>query len=413
MSTATATPEAPTLAPTDWADPTGKGIMEAMDEFFDGPSTPATPAPEAISAAPDKPAETPPASEPAKTPETPVAPVDEPVPTIDEEFFSDEPETPPDVKEEEVKPGEFDEKAFDKETEESTKGMEAKAGEKFKALRAELKQAKQTTITPDVQQKLADLEIKAQEAEGLRARLEEVSSQSAKLKVEASDDYEREIVNPAKDIFAKADELAALYETDATILKAIIKETDRKVQNELIAEHLKDFSDFDRNEIYLMTKDFNGLVAKRERMMANADKEIERQQVARIEQEKQLLAEQRRAVQTIQKDIWSKYKDIIPGLMEDGEDTPEFRKLMGKALSIDFGTAKARDQAYAAFSGVVLPHVVKELGEMRKRLAAYEKGDAKKQRAAPQPSGSVSATPATPAGERDILAEFANMDFSR
>ena len=401
------------MAPQNWADPTGKGIMDAMDEFFDGPSTPVTPAPEAISSAPDKPVETPPPSEPEKASPEPVEPVEEPVPAIDEEFFSDEPETPAEGNEESVKPGAFDEKAFDKETEDSIKGMEVKAGEKFKALRAELKQAKQTTITPDIQQKLADLEIKAQEAEGLRACLEEVSSQSAKLKVEASDDYEREIVSPAKDIFAKAGELAALYETDATILKAIIKETDRKVQNELIAEHLKDFSDFDRNEVYLMTKDFNGLVAKRERMMANADKEIERQQVQRIEQEKTLLAEQRRAVQTIQKDIWNKYKEVVPGFVEDGEETPEFRKLMGKALSIDFGTAKARDQAYAAFSGVVLPHVVKELGEMRKRLSAYEKGDAKSQRSAPKPSGSVSPTPATPAGEVDYLEQFNNMDFAR
>lgn len=382
--------------------------MAGMDAFFgDAPTT--TPAPVAE---PVKTDATPPASEPVTPPVEPVVPSEEPVPTIDEEFFTDAPETPEEGKEEAVKPGEFDEKAFDKETEESTKGMEAKAGEKFKALRAELKTAKQTTITPDVQREIEDLKLKVQETEGLRARLEEVSSQSAKLKVEASDDYEREIISPAKDIFTKADELAKLYETDATILKAIIKEADRKVQNELIAEHLKDFSDFDRNEIYLMTKDFNGLVAKRERMMANADREIERQQVARIEQEKTLLAEQRRAVQTIQKDIWGKYKDVIPGFTEDGEDTPEFRKLMSKALSIDFGTAKARDQAYAAFSGVVLPHVVKELGEMRKRLSAYEKGDAKKQRAAPNPSGSVAATPPTPAGERDALAEFNNMDFA-
>jgi hypothetical protein len=202
MSTATAEPATEAMAPQNWADPTGKGIMEAMDEFFDGPSTPTTPAaPAAISAEPDKPAEAPPASEPVKAPETPVAPVDEPVPTIDEEFFSDAPETAPNAKDDAPKPGEFDEKAFDKETEESTKGMEAKAGEKFKALRAELKAAKQTTITPDVQREIDDLKLKVQETEGLRTRLEEVSSQSAKLKVEASDEYEREIVSPAKDIF--------------------------------------------------------------------------------------------------------------------------------------------------------------------------------------------------------------------
>jgi hypothetical protein len=161
-----------------------------------------------------------------------------------------------------------------------------------------------------------------------------------------------------------------------------------------------------------MIQDFKGLVSKRDRMMADADKEIERQQVQRIEQEKQLLAEQRKAVQTIQKDIWSKYKEVIPGFVDDGEETPEYKKLMSKALSIDFGTAKARDQAYAGFAGVVLPHVVKELGEMRKRLSAYEKADGKSQRGAPKPSDSVKATPVSPPAERDALAEFNNMDFA-
>lgn len=384
--------------------------MAGMDAFFgDEPVTP--PVPAAITAAPDKPAGTPPASEPAKAPETPVSPVEEPVPTIDEDFFSDTPETLLEPKEEASKPGEFDEKAFDKETEEATKGMEGKAGEKFKALRAELKVAKQTTITPDVQREIEDLKLKVQETEGLRARLEEVSSQSAKLKVEASDTYQKDIIKPAADIFKRADDLADLYGADKPVLRAIIKEGDRKVQNELIAEHLKDFSDFDRSEAYRMIQDFNKLVSRREDMLADADKEIERQQVSRIEQEKTLLAEQRRAVQTIQKDIWSKYRDVIPGFTDDGEDTPEFKKLMSKALSIDFGTAKARDQAYAAFSGVVLPHVVKELGEMRKRLSAYEKGDSKAQRGAPKPSGSVQVTAAV-VGERDALVEFNNMDFA-
>jgi hypothetical protein len=378
-----------------------------MDAFF-GDAPAAAPAP---AAEPVKTDVTSPASEPVTPPTEPVVPSEEPVPTIDEDFFSDAPETPLESKEEAPKPGEFDEKAFDKETEESTKGMEAKAGEKFKALRAELKTAKQTTITPDVQREIEDLKLKVEETEGLRARLEEVSSQSAKLKVEASDTYQKEIIKPAADIFKRADDLADLYGADKPVLRAIIKEGDRKVQNELIAEHLKDFSDFDRSEAYRMIQDFNKLVSRREDMLADADKEIERQQVSRIEQEKTLLAEQRRAVQTIQKDIWGKYKDVIPGFIDDGEETPEFKKLMSKALSIDFGTAKARDQAYAAFSGVVLPHVVKELGEMRKKLGAYEKGDGRAQRGAPKPSDSVKATPPV-VGERDALAEFNNMDFA-
>jgi len=382
-----------------------------MDEAFDIAPEPTPPA--ATPAAPE-PA---PAAEPQKQEATPPAPAAEPkkddleTPVIDEDFFGEEPEKKEDVVEPAKADG-FDEEAFDKETEEATKGMDAKAGDKFKSLRAELKQAKQQIVSPDIQKKLSELEIKAQEADGLRTRLAEVSSQSAKLMMENEPDYQEQVVEPAANIFSRAKELADLYETNPEILKAIIKERDRKVQNELIAEHLKEFSDFDRNEIYLMTKDFNGLIAKREKMLAKAEEHIELAKAKRIEQETKLLQEQRLAVQTIQKDIWNKYKDVIPGFVDDDGETPEFKKLMGKALSIDFSTARARDQAFAAFAGVTLPHAVAQIAELKKRLSAYEKGDAKSRKTAPSPSGSITQTPAEQPKSSSFMEDFQNMNFA-
>ena len=376
-----------TLQPAEWGDP-NVDMMKAMDEFFDGPSTPepvpaAATEPPPVATVPDAPVEPKEALEPA-------------TPIIEEEFFSDAPETPPEAKKE-VNPGDFDEVAFDKQTEEDVKGMEVKAGEKFRALKAELKAAKQQTVTPEIQAKLEALEIKAQEAEGLRLRIAEISSQSAKLQVENEEIYQTEVVQPAADIFTRSDALAELYETEPAILRAIIKERDRKTQNELIADHLKDFSDFDRNEAYRMIQDFNGLVSKREQMLAKAEQTIEKSKVARIESEKKLLADQRTAVQTMQKDIWGKYKEHIPGFVEDGADTPALKQLMAKALSIDFSQAKARDQAYAAFAGTALPHAVNEIAALKKRLSAYEKADGKATKQAPGAGGSV--TP-TPSGEK-------------
>lgn len=333
-------------------------------------------------------------------------------PLIEEEFFPEADEKA--AVEEEKKPDGFDEEAFDKETEDSTKGMEAKAGEKFKALRAELKEAKQKTVTPEVQKKLDELEMKAQEAEGLRTRLEEVSNQSAKLKMENSPEYDEQVLRPATAIFKKADELAALYEGDAAVLKAIVKERDRKTQNELIAEHLKDFSDFDRNEVYRMSQDFNGLLYKREELLADASKKIEQFEAARIQREEALLNEQRLAVQTIQKDIWKKYKDVIPGFVdENGQETADFKKLMGKSLSIDFGRAKGRDQAFAAFAGVVLPHAVSQIAALKRQLAEYEKAEGRSSSAAPRPSDGInSKAPSSTKEPATFMERMEKMVFS-
>lgn len=410
MSTSNTKNKDAELEPTNWGDPTGKGIMAAMDEMLDD-----SPAREKvkeiiqdISPEPDKPVIQPEVVKEKIAEPTEVVNADIEEDIIKEEFFSDT-STEDVVKNEGTK--EFNEADFDKQTEDSVVGMEAKAGDKFRELRAELKEAKKQVISPDVTAKLQELELRAQEAEGLRERLEEISSQSAKLKVEASDEYSNSIVKPVMEIFQKADELAGLYDIDPSAFKDIIKERDRKVQNQMIAEHLSDLSDFDRSEAYRMIQDFGLIMNNREKMLSNADKEIERQQIQRIESDKAFLAEQKKAVQIIQKDIWEKYKDKIPGFLEDGKETSEYKKLMAKSLSIDFSQSKARDQAYASFAGVALPHAMKELHAMRKRLSVYESNDDKAVKSTPKPSSSVSATPHSEKAEASFLDRFANADF--
>lgn len=395
-----------TLEPTNWADPTGEGIMAAMDKIFDAPIETKQDVVEVDIKVNDTPTSEKPVEEKTVTEEVSNDTVED---VIVENFFDD---TEDKKEETQTDDAVFDESKFDKETEEAIVGMDVKAGDKFKALRAELKEAKKQVVSPDIEAKLQELELKAKEADGLRERLEEVSSQSAKLKVESSDEYLNDIVKPVSDMFQRVDQMAEIYGSDSQAIKAIIQEKDRKVQNQLISEHLGDFSDLDRSEVYRMIQDFGGLVAKRSAMLENADKEIERQQVKFIEAEKKALAEQKKAIQVIQKDIWEKYKEKIPGFIKDGSETDEYRKLMSKSLSIDFSQAKARDQAYAAFAGVAFPHVVNELNAVKKRLANYEKSDQKSLKGSPSPSSSISQTPSSQKDEGGFMKKFANMDFA-
>lgn len=334
---------------------------------------------------------------------------------IDEEFFSEE-EQNEESEETESKDESFDESAFDKETAAVIKTLEEKGhpGDVYKQVREQLKEAKQATISPEQQAEVEELKLKVQEAEGLRARIDELSNQSAKLKVENSPEYEAQILKPAEQIFRRAEEIASGYEGgDADVIKAIIRETDRKTQNEMVANQLKEMSDFDRSEVYGMARDFHKLVNQRELMLDDAEKSIEKFEAARIEQEQQAREEQRKNVLSVQKEIWEKYEDKIPGLLdENGKQTDTLKSLMAKGMSIDFSKAKSRDQAYASFAGVILPHLVKQMNQMESRLSEYESNDEKAARKSASPGKTVA--PQVKSSEKEpegFMARLANVDL--
>ena len=313
---------------------------------------------------------------------------------MEEEFFSEPVEKPVEEKKGEA---EFDEKAFDAQTDEDARSLDPKAGAKFKELRSQLKEFKQREavklVPEDTKRELEELRLAAAEREGLKQRISEISSQSAKLQMENEPEYQTQVLDVVADAFTRAEDLAKMYEGDPAILKAIIRERDRKTQNELIAEHLKDFSDFDRSEVYRMVQDFNGAMNNRQRLLANAETSIEKRRAAQEEQSRQLIAEQRLAVQKSQKSLFDKYKEVIPGLVDESGETPAFKSLMSKALAIDFGQAKASDMAFASFAGTMLPHVMKEVASLRKELEGYRAANGKSVKTAPSPGSSVAPTP--------------------
>lgn len=273
----------------------------------------------------------------------------------------------------EAKVEEFNEQDFDKETESLSEGMNKKASDKFKELRSSLKDYKikerEVVIPNDVQTKLKDLELKAAEADGLRQQVEELSSVSAKVKVESSQEYKKKVLEPAMAILREADQIASSQNVESDIVQSIIKEGDKERQILLIKEHLSDMNEIEKQDLYRMIYEYKGLGKIRNEMLDHASEKLTQIEAQQIEEQKQLFEAEKKAVIDIQASIWDKYKTVIPGFSNDnGEPTEEWKQLRNRSLAIDFNKAAGKDKAYAAFAGVTLPHVIKELNAAKKLI---------------------------------------------
>lgn len=313
----------------------------------------------------------------------------------------------------EDKGDEFSEEKFDKETEELSKGMDAKAGDRFKALRQELKQYKQkqaeVKVPEDVQARIQELELKAAEAEGLRQQVEELSSVSAKVKVESSQEYKKKILEPAIGILQESEKIAEAHNVDPDIVQEIIKEQDRELQIELINAHLSEMNELEKQDLYRMIYEYKNLGKMRQEMLDKASEKLSQIEAQQIEEQKKALEEERKAVQQIQSSIWDKYKDVIPGFVnEDGETTEDWSKLRNRSLSMDFNKAGGKDKAYAAFAGVVLPHVIKELNNAKKKISELSGKDANELLRRPKLGQSA---PEKPSDEDDFMTAMRKTRF--
>ncbi len=413
MNTPASTPEetAATMASTAigkaYENADTDGIMADMARSFDTPLVDAAPSAITPPVVTDKPAK---ATEKAQE-----APVD-----LGDGFFSDESETPTtpsteaatDAAESEV----LDEAAFDKATDDLTHGMDKKAGEKFRELRASNKEFQkrlaEQSVPEAVQKELAELKLAAEEREGLKAKVQTLSNMSARVKMENSPEYAAEVLEPAGSIFAAADEISESYEGDVKIIRSILVERDRKVQTAMMKEHLSEISEYDRSEVHRLAYDYRKLVEKRDTLLTRSEEVLAELETNRITREKKELADHHRNVQIIQKDVWKKYEDKIPGLLaDDGTETEAYKTLRAKGLSIDFTKAKGKDLAFASFAGSLLPFAVTQIKALREQLATYEKSDSNAQRRSPSPSQIIGGNNPSSGMDDDFLTDMAKQRF--
>ena len=289
----------------------------------------------------------------------------------------------------------FDEEAFDKETEELSKEMTKKQGARFKELRSTLKDTQKEMVTLKAkenisevtQKRLEEAETKAKRADDLEAEMESLRNMSAKVRMESSDEYKHDVLAPVNGILAKAVQLAQAADADEGIIQQIIQEQSLKKKGELIEEHLSDLSQFHMNTLSTLSDRFSEMVEKRHEMLEDAQGKVEKFEAERVRKEQVAREERRNTMKTLQGDLWDKYMEKVPGLLDDdGVPTELFEKLKSRGLNIDFDKAKEFDLAYATFAGVMLPHLMGKLKKTMEELSKVDKQDRKERRSNPSMS---------------------------
>lgn len=290
---------------------------------------------------------------------------EEDFPTLGEDEIEEEPEK------------DLDEKEFDAETDKIIKALEKKGhpGEVYKDLRRQLKEAKlastQPKEDPKLAQKIADLETKAQELEGLREKVKSLSSKSAKLMVEESKEYKEKIAEPQAAMLSAVDEIAEAHGIEVDVILDAITESKITTQDKMLEALKAKVGPRQIGRIERMADDYKVMLRLRKGMLDNAEQVLEQQKKQAEEHQKQERERFTENFRRQQKNTMDRYATRVPGFTdEDGGLTPEGKKALRTGLSIDPDKISEGDLAFALFSAQALPHLVKRLKQAESELAS-------------------------------------------
>lgn len=341
----------------------------------------------------EPPAPTPPVPN-EQTPPTPNPPEDE-----EEEFpeLGKPAEAP--------KPDDFDEAAFDAETEKEIKGMDPKAGAKWKALKAEVKASKQqlhelkgkTVVPKEVEAELVQLRetatAKEAEATALRQRNEELLKVNDTVAVRESEAFIKQIKEPVAEMEQIIVQMATSANLDPSVLFQILEEQDIGKQDKALDQIQGKLGSRLSGRLERLADDYKAIQAKSAQMLADAPKtlaaERARREQAAIEEKNTRLTSFRSAT----KESFTAYGSRVPGFTDSaGQLTDVARATLEKTASIDPDTLSPNDWAFMAFTANSFP-------EMRRAYVKLQK-DYDLLKAGKTPPGPLSGTP--PGGEPPV-----------
>ena len=289
-------------------------------------------------------------------------------PTIDKEEVSNPIETETEEpKEEEPK------------TEETPKGLTEKAAIKWGELRAEAAKAKE--YQKEVETLKAELEktkaapVDSAEVEKLRQINSEYEQELAVARVEATQEYKSNVVEPMVNVVGYLNNLASKYELSSKEMLAAFAESDPAKQSDLIADIAASMNERDRLRFYASADDYSEIIRRRD-IYQNSS----RDRMAQIEQYRQTeLAKQwaesekstteaKEAYEKATSKVFDDLKKSVP-VLSDEEVAADVQRL----AKGDYTNANPELKAYLAHSGALLPHILKALKEAKAELDAANK----------------------------------------
>ena len=288
------------------------------------------------------------------------------------------------------------------------KNMTPNAGAKFKEIKAEAKTYKARVA--ELETKLAEVEkggTKPDPAEADRlsaaiaekeAKLaeyeQELESTRAVYAIEKTREYQETVIQPTAAILSVVERLAKKYTeqgvTDKKLL-AVLEIEDPDLQGDQIAEIAAQFSERDRVSLYTLGDDYSAVLAQRDELRSKATEALKVREKIAQEEQSRAAADADRKWKSTAESVWQKMKDKIP---LPAEERAAIEAEVTKQISAaKFDTLSDDVKAFAAYSGALVPHVVKQAKALEAKVAELEQTLTKYRTATPGGAAGSEASP--------------------
>lgn len=313
----------------------------------------------------------------------------------------------------------FNEAEFDAQTEAEAKGMEPKAGEKFKALKAQLKEtlkenatlktqpAPTTAVPKEVEAELVELRQVKVEAEALRQRNAELLRVNDEVAVKESPEFIAAVVKPIQEMTSIIASMAEAAGVDPKLISAIIEETDVVKQDKMIEAMEVKLGRRSAGRLERLADDYKAIVHKEVELLQNAPKTIAESRQARELEKQREVAARTEQFKASTRESFEAYAKRVPGFTDSsGVLTDAAKVVLAQSEEINPNELTPHDLGFMTFSTKALPVLRKALVEAQKEIVLLKAGKSTSATlSAGSPSGTPEPTPADPNGVPQGLLE--------
>lgn len=324
-------------------------------------------------------------------PDTPT-PADAGTDNVPEQETYDSEETAPEEVEEVEGSEDASAETENADTDDAFSDWTPKAANRFKQLKAELKEYKAETerlrqLTAEYDAKVAELDALAAKNDPgpLEEKLREYEQDLMFRDLEATDIYKRTVEEPITQIMEGMARIAEENEIDVDALIDVLALDDPKERKSQLSSLLVGVPEQDKIEVYMAARDLDPLMARRDNLFANVQEALNEARMIDESQQKEILAQRAVERQEIAGAVVNKVKEKLPFLkVAEGVD---FGAIEKKAADLDPTVADPVDIAFGAVASQLVPVLVREYAIMRKEVEALTDKLAEYDSAEPSLSG--------------------------
>ena len=288
------------------------------------------------------------------------------------------------VKDEEPK----DEDSNSDSKEEAPKGLTEKAAVKWGELRNENRAYKKEieTLKAELEKTKNTVPSNDSELEQLRSINAEYERELSAARVEATQEYKANVVEPMVGVMGFLGEIASKYDLAQKDFLEAFAESDPSKQSDLITDLASSMNERDRLRLYGAADDYSEIIRRRDFYQASS-----KERLSQIEAERKAeIAKQREQAEKSTVEARDQYEKATSKVFEDLKKSvsvlsdEEVASDVQRLAKADYSNANPELKSYLAHSGALLPHLLKalqsakaDLEKANKTIVGYRNGSPK------------------------------------